>query len=93
MNRTLKVGIIGDYDPDLRYHIATEDALCHAATALSISLTSTWISTQSLTKGTVMTALKPFHALWCAPGDYKSMNGALQAIKFAREQQRPFLGT
>ncbi len=93
MNRTLKAGIIGDYDPDLRYHIATEDALCHAATVLSISLTSTWISTQSLAKGTVMAALKPFHALWCAPGDYKSMNGALQAIKFAREQQRPFLGT
>ena len=93
MHKTLKVGIIGDYEPDLRYHIATEEALEHAAAVLSISLTSSWISTLSLEKASVINILKPFHALWCAPGDYKSMNGALQAIKFAREQGWPFIGT
>lgn len=94
MNQQVNVGIIGDYDPNLRYHIATDEALGHAATALSVSLTSSWIPTQSLTKGTVGTTLKPFHALWCAPGSpYKSMDGALRAIQFAREQGRPFIGT
>ena len=94
MNQQVKVGIIGDYDPNLRYHIATDEALGHAATALSVSLTSSWIPTQSLTKGSVGTTLKPFHALWCAPGSpYKSMDGALRAIQFAREQGRPFMGT
>lgn len=93
MHKTLKVGIIGDYNPDLRYHIATEEALDHAADLLSISLTSSWISSLSLEKNSVTNILKPFHALWCAPGDYKSMNGALQAIKFAREQRWPFIGT
>jgi CTP synthase (UTP-ammonia lyase) len=94
MQRTLKIGIIGDYNPDSRYHIATEEALRHAAAALSVSLTCSWIPTQSLAKSSVGTTLKPFHALWCAPGSpYRSMDGALEAIKFAREQEKPFMGT
>ena len=93
MSPNLKVGIIGDYQPDLRYHIATEGALSHASSALSISLTSSWVSTLSLGKNTIAEKLWAFHALWCAPGDYKSMSGALHGIKFAREQGRPFIGT
>jgi CTP synthase (UTP-ammonia lyase) len=94
MEQKLKVAIIGDYDPQLRYHIATEEALGHAAAALSISLAPSWIPTQSLGKASVETALKAFHALWCAPGSpYKSMDGALRAIQFAREQKWPFIGT
>lgn len=94
MDQQVKVGIIGDYDPHLRYHIATNEALTHAAAALSVLLTYSWIPTQSLAKGSVGKTLKPFHALWCAPGSpYQSMQGALQAIKFAREQRWPFMGT
>ena len=94
MHRTLQIGIIGDYNPDSRYHIATEEALGHAAEALSISLKSSWIPTRSLESGPAEKILSPFHALWCSPGSpYKSMEGALQAIKFAREQEWPFVGT
>ena len=94
MNREVKVGIIGDYDPQSRYHVATDEALAHAATALAISLTPSWIPTRSLAEGSVETTLKPFHALWCAPGSpYKSLDGALRAIQFAREQGWPFMGT
>lgn len=94
MHRTLQIGIIGDYNPDSRYHIATVEALGHAATALSISIESSWIPTQSLENGPVEKILNPFHALWCSPGSpYKSMDGALLAIKFAREKGWPFVGT
>jgi CTP synthase (UTP-ammonia lyase) len=94
MNRALKIGIIGDYDPDLRYHSATEEALSHAAAKLSVSLAPSWIPTLSLAQDNVVEALKPFHGLWCAPGSpYQSMDGALEAIRFAREQVRPFIGT
>src|SRR5690606_14919504 len=35
-----------------------------------------------------------FDALWCVPGSpYRSMDGALRAIRAARESGRPFLGT
>lgn len=94
MHRTLKIGIIGDYNPDLRNHSATNEALSHAATKLSVSLETSWIPTLSLAEDNVMKTLKPFHALWCAPGSpYRSMDGALTAIRFAREQMRPFVGT
>ena len=94
MNQQVKVGIIGDYDPQFRSHIATNEALGHAAAALSVSLTSSWLPTRSLANGSVETTLKQFDALWCAPGSpYKSMDGALQAIRFAREKGWPFIGT
>ncbi len=93
MSPILKIGIIGDYQPNLRYHMMTEEALSHAASALSISLTPSWVSTISLENDTVAANLCAFHGLWCAPGDYKSMNGALEAIKFARKQEIPFVGT
>ena len=73
MQQTLRVGIIGDYNQHSRYHVATDEALGHAAAALSIPLTPSWIPTQSLERGPVETLLRPFQALWCSPGSpYKS---------------------
>jgi len=92
MNQQVEVGIIGEYDPNRRYHVVTNDALNHAAAALSVSLKSSWISIQSLSNGSVETTLKPFDALLCASVDFKSIN-ALLAIQFAREQGWPFIAT
>jgi len=94
MNRTLRVGIIGDFDPKYPSHIATNEALSHAARAVSLSVDSSWLPTQSLDDEGSETVLEQFDALWCAPGSpYKSMNGALRAIRFAREHDWPFVGT
>lgn len=94
MEKSLQVGVIGDYDPNLRFHIATNEALNHAAKALSVPLDCSWLSTQSLEPRTIGKTLKQFDALWCGPGSpYKSMDGALLAIRFAREQGWPFIGT
>ena len=93
MNQQIDIGIIGEFDPDLRYHVATNEALEHAGKALSVTVKPSWVSTQSLSSDTVETKLKAFHGLWCAPGDYKSMDGALLAIRFAREMSWPFIGT
>ena len=93
MSQHIKVGIIGEYDANRRYHIETNDALNHAAAALSITLESSWISPQPLSIGSVETILKPFDALLCASVEYKGMSGALQAIRFAREHGWPFIGT
>jgi CTP synthase (UTP-ammonia lyase) len=91
VNKPLKVGIIGDYDPKLLSHIPTNEALGHAAAALSLSVDYFWLPTESLAKGVDESTLKQFDALWCAPGSpYKSMDGALRGIQFAREKRRPF---
>jgi CTP synthase (UTP-ammonia lyase) len=94
MNRPLRVGIIGDFDPSYPSHAATNEALSHAARALPLTLDRSWLPTQSLAHEGSETILKQFDALWCAPGSpYKSMDGALKAIRFGREHGWPFLGT
>ena len=94
MDQEINVGIIGDYNPQMSHHIATDESLAHAASVLSVTVRSSWVPTESLARGGVETTLDPFDAIWCGPGSpYKSMDGALQAIRFAREQQRPFIGT
>lgn len=96
MNRStkpLRVGVIGDYDPDRLSHTATNNALDHAAHALSVTLDRVWLPTPSL-GGDLEATLRPFDALWCSPGSpYKSVDGALRAIQFAREKGMPFIGT
>jgi len=94
MNETLRVGIIGDFDPHLRYHLATNEALRHTGRALAVAVDYSWLATQSLDNSACETTLEQFDALWCAPGSpYKSMNGALKAIQFTRERDLPFVGT
>jgi CTP synthase (UTP-ammonia lyase) len=92
MNSIIKIGIIGDYD-GRPSHLATNEALRHCALELGLNQKIQWISTDSLEEGEER-ILKGFDALWCAPGSpYKSAQGAMNAIQFARENNYPFLGT
>jgi CTP synthase (UTP-ammonia lyase) len=94
MNRPVNIGIVGDLDANHPSHLATDAALNHAAAALSVAVDCSWLSTRMLEKEGVAAALEPFDGLWGAPGSpYGSMEGALQAIRFARERNRPFVAT
>jgi len=94
MGRAFELGIIGDYNPDLQSHAATNEAIEHSAVALSIRAHPTWLPTQSIEDEHDDSLLRRFDAFWCAPGSpYKSMGGALKAIQYAREHDLPFLGT
>jgi len=89
----IKIGIIGDYDSQRPAHKATNEALNHCADYLGINLEIQWLPTELL-EGDVDASICRFHGLWCAPGSpYKSMKGALNAIRFARENNYPFIGT
>src|ERR1044071_252435 len=89
----ITVGIIGDYDPAFPPHPATEDALRHVADHLAVEIRPTWIPTETLEQAGAG-SLVSFDALWCAPGSpYRSMHGALEGIRYAREHDRPLLGT
>ena len=93
MDRGLKVGVIGDFDPSSITHTSTNAALDHAAAALGLTVKVSWVPTPSLEDGPAST-LEPFDALWCSPGSpYRSMQGALAGIRYAREQGRPFFAT
>jgi CTP synthase (UTP-ammonia lyase) len=94
MNETVAVGIIGDYNPNYQSHIATTDSLRHVGEALSINIEASWLPTISIEKEYNDSSFKKYNALWCAPGSpYISIDGALKAIRYARENDVPFIGT
>jgi len=85
------IGLVGDYDPDVPAHQAIPRALALAQSALGAPLEFRWLPTEAIDSDAM---LAPFDALWCVPASpYRSMAGALRAIRFARERPRPFLGT
>jgi CTP synthase (UTP-ammonia lyase) len=86
-----KIGLIGDYDSSVLAHQAIPTAICLAADHLELEVACEWVPTIEIT-GTER--ISRFDALWCVPASpYCSMDGALLAIRFARENHRPFLGT
>lgn len=93
MQSHLNIGIIGDFNPKNNTHLATNEAIVHAAEASRQAVAIEWVSTLQVERqGT--TKLSSFQALWCSPGSpYESMTGALAAIQFAREANIPFFGT
>lgn len=93
MRPQAKVGVIGDFDPAFPPHVATDAALRHAAERLGASVEVRWLATELLAEDDAARALAA-DALWCAPGSpYRSLEGALGAIRWARERDVPFLGT
>ena len=94
MNKTVSVGIIGDFDESRPSHIATNDALNHAANQLLIKINIVWLPTPSLLTEDGQRSLKQFDAIWASPGSpYQSMDGAIRGIQLARELNLPFFGT
>lgn len=94
MKEAVSIGMLGDYDPASLSHGAVIAALGHAADYLSIKLNVCWLPTESLLEPEYHKKLEQFAGLWAAPGSpYQSMDGALRGIQFAREMDRPFLGT
>ena len=85
------IGLVGDYDAGVTAHQAIPRALALATGALGAPLEFRWLPTETIESDAV---LAPFDALWCVPASpYRSMVGALRAIRFARERPLPFLGT
>ncbi|MGA2082366.1 MAG: gamma-glutamyl-gamma-aminobutyrate hydrolase family protein [Holophaga sp.] len=83
------IGIVGDRDPGNRTHLATEAALGHLAEPAAFE----WVPTEDV-GADPGSRLAGFQGLIIAPGSpYRSMEGALAAIRHARERKVPVLGT
>ncbi len=94
MSDAVRIGILGDFNEEFRSHHATNDALQHAAAKLNQALESQWIPTPSLLQPNAQKVLESFDGLWAAPGSpYRSMDGMLKGIEFARRRDWPFLAT
>lgn len=89
----IKVLLIGDESPNVIAHGAIPKALAFAAANLSLQVAHEWVGSEKITSREVLFSRKP-DGIWCVPGSpYASMDGALVAIRFAREKSIPFLGT
>jgi CTP synthase (UTP-ammonia lyase) len=84
----VRIGVIGDFNPKNPTHLATNAGLQHAAAALNKNLDIVWLPTDRPHD------FAQFQGFFCSPGSpYRSLEGALQGIRFARENNIPFLGT
>jgi CTP synthase (UTP-ammonia lyase) len=88
----IRVLLIGDYSESVIAHTAIPKALALAAEKLGAKVAPEWLATDTIDASALTKS--PPSAVWCVPGSpYKSMEGALTAIRFARENKIPFLGT
>jgi CTP synthase (UTP-ammonia lyase) len=88
------LAIVGDFNSSNRSHTATNDAIEHCSAALGLSVQHRWVGTEELAAPGGGTRLNGFTGLWIAPASpYKSVEGALLAIRAARERRIPLLGT
>jgi CTP synthase (UTP-ammonia lyase) len=82
------VGIVGDFTPENPTHRATNQALADA------DLRFEWVPTVEVVPARPEQRLAAYDGLFIAPASpYRSMEGALAAIRFARERGVPLVGT
>ena len=90
----MRIGIIGDYNPEFHSHRATNAAFQHAAKRLGVTVETAWLPTPSLMEDGYHQLLSPYDGLLASPGSpYQSMVGMLRGIEFARTRNWPFAGT
>lgn len=89
----VRIGLIGDYSPAVTAHQAIPRALALAATDAGLDLHWTWLRTTTI-PDSPGDLLSTYHGVWCVPATpYADTDGALRAIRYARESGSPFLGT
>jgi len=91
MSNIIRVTLVGDYDPTVIAHQAIPRALTLAAAHLGFTVEHRWLATDAVP---MTEPLANADAVWCVPASpYRDTEGALRAVKAARETGRPFLGT
>lgn len=82
-----RIAIVGDHNARNATHTAIDRALGH------VGLGFEWIGTERV--GTdAARRLGPYAGLWIAPASpYRDMDGALAAVRFARERGVPLVAT
>lgn len=94
MSQAIRVGIVGDYNSSFHSHRATNEAIDRAAKSAGIPVVAEWVSTATVDPPAPEQALGKYDGIWASPGSpYRSFDGMLAAIRYAREGGVPFVGT
>jgi CTP synthase (UTP-ammonia lyase) len=90
VNHTPRIALVGDRSANVRAHTRIPGLIDALLTRESIAVDPYWIGTADAAG----CALDGFDAIWLAPGSpYQSADGAIAAVRTARERAIPFLGT
>ena len=82
-----RIAVVADLDPKNRTHAMTSASLEHVGARYE------WVATDALGPDAAA-RLAPFDGVWIGPASpYRSMDGALSAIRWARERGVPLVGT
>ncbi len=88
-----RVAIVGDFNPEYPTHHAINASLRHSADALGIRMESKWVATGCVERDAAK-ILSRHDGVFIASGSpYRSIEGAFGAIRFARTQRWPLIGT
>ena len=96
MSRPVRIAMIGDYNPAFVAHTMADMSIRHVAEALKVDVESEWVATPSIPADPVAAAkaLANWDGLWISAGSpYASRDGALAAIRVARERGKPMVAT
>ena len=87
----LRIALVGDYNADVIAHQAIPLALDDAAAVLEVPVEYRWVATRDVHSAD---SLADFDGIWLEPASpYQNTEGALIAVRYARENSLPFLGT
>ena len=89
-NHTARIALVGDRSANVRAHARIPGLVEALLRREGIALDPYWIATPEAEE----CDLSGFDAIWAAPGSpYASADGAIAAVRTAREHRIPFLGT
>ena len=89
-NHTARVALVGDRSANVRAHARIPVLIEALLRREGIALDAYWIDTPEAEE----CDLSGFDAIWVVPGSpYASADGAIAAVRTARERRIPFLGT
>ena len=84
------IAIVGEYSAAFEPHTCTNAAIGHSNAESGVMIRAEWTSTSAIE----VRSLRAFSGIWLAPGSpYRDMGKALEAIRYARENGVPCLGT
>lgn len=91
VKETLRIALVGDYNPEVIAHQAIPLAIDDAAAVQNLTADYDWLATSEINSAEDLVG---YDAIWVVPASpYKNPEGAFIAIRYARENSIPFLGT